>query len=315
MRPSAWQGLFVLLLPLGVAAFDLSLFTALLLVLFALLWQWLNLLRFDKAHEPADIVLESIGASHFVEKVRWCMDVLGIDYTEEVHGGTLGAFYRGRTVPLLRFRTGWVTSRIGNSAEILRYLWGSRPADGTATAAFLEPLPERIELEERLDRYGRNLQVWLYWHVLDHRELVLEAWGADDSRVPALERRLLRILYPLQRFLMRRSFRLTQANFEKSRAHIERMLAEVDAAVSEHPQSILGDPEPNYTDYTFAALSSLWVLPPNLAGRQVGPILEPERLPASMRDDLAAFGRRYPAALEFAERLYRDARPAEGETA
>ena len=312
MRPSSWRGLFVLLLPLAVAAFDLSLPTALLLVAVALVWQWLNVLKFDTEHEPAEIVLESIGASHYVEKVRWCLDILGIDYVEQIHGGTLGAFYRGRTVPVLRFRTGRVISSIGNSPEILRYLWGTCSADGTGKAAFLEPLPERIELEQRLDRYGRNLQVWLYWHLLDERDLVLDAWGVDDLRVPALERRLLRLLYPVQRLLMRRTFRLNQAHFEKSRAHIERLLGEVDSALRQHPQSILGDAEPNYTDYAFAALSSLWVLPPNLAGRSAGPVLERARLPAAMREDLETFGDRYPAALEFAERLYRDARPAEG---
>ena len=71
------------------------------------------------------LVLDSISVSHFVEKVRWNLDRAGIDYVENASGGTLGAFFAGRTVPRLRIRTGAVRSQIGNSPEILRYLWGA----------------------------------------------------------------------------------------------------------------------------------------------------------------------------------------------
>jgi hypothetical protein len=38
------------------------------------------------------------------EKVRWCMDRLGVEYVEKPAGGTLGAFLLGRSVPVLKFR-------------------------------------------------------------------------------------------------------------------------------------------------------------------------------------------------------------------
>jgi hypothetical protein len=69
-----------LLLPLIVAAFGLSLSAALLLVVGALVWRWaIVLLDLVRPAAGPELVLETISASHFVEKVRWCMDRLGLD--------------------------------------------------------------------------------------------------------------------------------------------------------------------------------------------------------------------------------------------
>ena len=116
---------FLFLLPLIVAWFGVSVPGAMALIILALLWRWM--ISLSAVMAPAkcpELELETISASHFVEKVRWCMDRLGLDYVERPCGGTLGAFFLGRTVPLLKFRTGAVRSSIGNSSEILRYLWG-----------------------------------------------------------------------------------------------------------------------------------------------------------------------------------------------
>jgi hypothetical protein len=111
----ALNAAFVLLLPLVVAVFGLSVWTALLLILLALLWRWaIVLVGFLRPAAGPDMALETISASHFVEKVRWCMDRLGLEYEEVQWCGTLGAFYLGRTVPRLHFRTGAVRSQIGN---------------------------------------------------------------------------------------------------------------------------------------------------------------------------------------------------------
>ena len=171
-----------------------------------------------------ELELETISASHFVEKVRWCMDRLGIAYSERPVGGTLGAFFLGRSVPVLRFRSGAVRSSIGNSAEILRYLWGRYAAADPQRAAFLEPTKERVELEARLDRYGANLQVWVYYHLLDDRNLTLQAWGANDRATPFWQRWALKLLFPVLRALMRRSFRISEAHYRKSVENIEKLL-------------------------------------------------------------------------------------------
>ena len=173
------------LLPIIVAAYGWSVLTAVLVVLLMLLWRWvISLSTFVLPEKVPPIVLETISISHFAEKVRWNMDIAGIDYVERQAGGTLGAFYTGRTVPRLKMTTGAVRSRIGNSAEILRYLWGAYSGTDPDKTRHLEPTPERLEFEQRLDRYGASIQIWVYYHVLDDRELTLLAWGAHDPRVP-----------------------------------------------------------------------------------------------------------------------------------
>ena len=119
------HSVFLFLLPLVVAWFGLGLFTTALLVLLMFLWRWAVVLSGIAAPEKTpDVVLETIAVSHYVEKVRWCLDRLGVDYVEHQSGGTLGAYFTGRSVPQLRVRTGIVQTVIGNSPEILRYLWG-----------------------------------------------------------------------------------------------------------------------------------------------------------------------------------------------
>ena len=103
--------LFLFLLPLLVAAFGISTTGALALVLLALLWRWaISLSNWVVPARLPKLELETIFASHFVEKVRWCMDRLGVEYEERPVGGTLGAFYLGRSVPVLHFRSGAVRS-------------------------------------------------------------------------------------------------------------------------------------------------------------------------------------------------------------
>ncbi|MEJ2127231.1 MAG: hypothetical protein P8X81_00120 [Woeseiaceae bacterium] len=117
---------FLFLLPVVVAWFGLGMGTTIGLVLLMLLWRWLIVMSgIVRPEKTAEITLETISLSHFAEKVRWCMDRLGIDYVENQHGGTMGAYFTGRSVPQLRIRTGIVQSIIGNSPEILRFLWGN----------------------------------------------------------------------------------------------------------------------------------------------------------------------------------------------
>ena len=298
-------------LPLLVAAFDVSFLMTLSTVLILVVARWLYSFRqLAGGHSGPTLILETIGASHYAEKVRWVLDRLGQPYTERVCAGTLGAFYWGRTVPVLEFRTGRAWSRIGNSREILRYLWGA--SDGSAE--FLRPTPERDAFEARLDRYGQNLQVWLYWHMLDDKELMLEAWGARDRAVPLWQRYAIRLLYPVQRRLMRRTFRLSPEHYASARGHIEKLLQEVETALGESASSILGEEgaDLNYTDLAFAALSTPWVLPSNFADRG-RPVLEFDSLPEAMRADIETFRATNPRAYEFALRLYDEERAHNGE--
>ena len=296
--------------PIIVAWFGLSVPAAVLLVLLLLLWRWLVVLSgyVVPANTPP-LILSTIAASHFVEKVRWCMDRLGVDYVERTAGGAMGAFFLGRTVPQLKARTGAVQSVIGNSAEILRYLWGRYGVDDPARAAFLQPTKERIEFESRLDQYGSSLQVWVYYHVLDDRALTLRAWGAEDPATPLWQRYLLKILFPVLRALIRRSFRITESNYQKSVERIEALLDEANALLADDRPSLLNNGELNYTDLQFAAMSGLWMMCPQYGGGRAAAVrIEPEQAPTAMREDVERWSANFPRAAGFVERLYREER-------
>lgn len=301
---------FLLLLPVIVAWFDLSVAGAIGLIVFALACRWFITLSGILA--PAkipELELETIAASHFVEKVRWCMDRLGVDYKERQWVGVLGVFTLGRSVPVLKVRTGLVRSSIGNSPEILRYLWGAYATVVGDRARFLEPTPERLELEQKLDRYGRDLQVWVYYHVLDDRELTLHAWGCNSPSIPAWQRYLVRSLYPVLRFLLRKAFHITDGNYAKSVRHIEAILAETESLLADGRASILGDDSINYVDITFASFSGLWLLPPEFGREKAdGVRVERQRAPAKMKADINRWIESYPLATEFVTRLYQTER-------
>ena len=237
------------------------------------------------------------------------MDRLGLEYTEQVSGGTLGAFFGGRTVPQLKMRTGGVQSSIGNSAEILRYLWGRYVADDPEAAAFLEPTRERVELESRLDQYGVNLQVWVYYHLLDDRELTLHAWGANNPATPFWQRQLLKPLFPILRFLIRKSFRISDVNYARAVSRIEALLEETNGWLEDGRGSLLGGDELNYTDFAFAAMTGLWLMPAGYGGGRAENVrIERHQAPAGMRKEIESWEASYVNVVRFVERLYRDER-------
>ena len=303
---------FLTAAPIIVAWFGLSVPAAVLLVLLLLLWRWLVVLSgFVVPANTPSLILSTISASHFVEKVRWCMDRLGVDYVERPAGGAMGAFFLGRTVPQLKVRTGAVQSVIGNSAEILRYLWGRYAVDDPARAAFLRPTRERIDFESRLDQYGASLQVWVYYHVLDDRALTLRAWGAEDPATPRWQRHLLGILFPVLRTLIRRSFRITEANYQKSVSRIEALLDEANGLLADDRPSLVNDGALNYTDLAFAAMSGLWMMCPQYGGGRAEAVrIELQQAPPAMRADVERWSEKYPRAVGFVERLYREERNA-----
>ncbi len=300
IRPFATAAL--LLLPLVVALFDIGFFAALLLTVVVLLAFWFDVMSgLASRRKDNPYRLDTISVSHFAEKVRWCLDRLGADYVENAWCGTLGAYYTGRTVPRLHVRTGAVWSRIGNSPEILRFLWAQHANE--ERAAFLEPKPERLDLEKRLDRAGTMLQIWVYYHILDDKELTARAWGAEDRSAPAWQRRLVPLLVPVQRFLIRRTFQISTNNYQRACQYIEETWSDIETRLADGRLSILGGTEPNYTDYEFAAMTGAWLQPDGYGG-QNGSDVRLDRLPAAMSADVERWKQDYPKAVAFTERLY-----------
>ena len=307
------HSVFIVALPIIVAAFGLSVWSAAGLVLLGLVWRWaISLATLVAPPKTPAVVLDSISVSHFVEKVRWNMDVAGIEYTENPSGGTLGAYFTGRTVPRLRIRTGAVESQIGNSAEILRFLWGHYGPELGEQAAHLAPTAERLALEKKLDRHGVNLQVWVYYHVLQDRELAEYLWGADNPDVAGYQRVAIRALFPLLALLIRKSFRINEQNYQKATQRIEELLGEIDTMLADGRTTIIAGDRRNFTDYQFAAMCGLWLVPENYAaGKARLERYSSSRMPDSMVTDVERWREDFPRAVQWAEALYANERMRE----
>ena len=292
--------------PIVVAWFDLSVPAAIGLVVLLLLLRWLVTLSGIVAPERTpELELATISASHFVEKLRWCLDLLGVDYVEQVTGATLGVFFRGRSVPQLKIRTGIVRSVIGDSPDILRYLYGRYLHVDPDRAAFLEPTADRVEFEKGLDTYGRCLQVWIYYHLLEDRDLTLHAWGADSPATPAWQRGALRALFPILARLIRLSFKINDSNYGRSVERIERILGDANERLADGRKSLLGGAETNYTDLAFAAFTGLWLMPNAYGGGKADTVrIERDRVPAAMRADIERWLDAFPRAASYVESLY-----------
>lgn len=306
------HAVFVLLLPLFVAWFGISVSATIGLLVLVLVWRWLIVISGILAPEKLpDIELETIAASHFVEKVRWCMDRLGIEYHERQWAGVLGVFGTGRSVPRLKLRTGLVRSSIGNSPEILRYLWGANVSVLGDRARFLEPTRERLEMEKKLDRYAVDLQVWVYHHILDDRELTQHAWGCDSPVTPTWQRLAVKTMYPLLRLFLRKAFHITPGHYKKSVEHIDNILAEIENLLEDGRKSIDGGAAISFVDITFASFSALWLQPPEYGGGKAEFVrVERQRVPVAMRNDIERWITTYPKASGFVNRLYHDERLA-----
>ena len=96
MTLERWLFFALLALPLAVSAYGLGVVATLALVVVWLLLRWIVTLRGLLKPPAPGLHLDTIAASHFVEKVRWCLDRANIPYTEHQSVGSMGAFFLGR---------------------------------------------------------------------------------------------------------------------------------------------------------------------------------------------------------------------------
>lgn len=253
----------------------------------------------------ARLKLHTISYSHYVEKVRWCLDHAGIEYEEVPSIGVLGVLLLGRTVPTLEW-PGTRTS-IGNSAEILRFLWGRDGEAGAGRAAFLRPTAEAVALERHLDHaLGEQVRRWVYHRVFEDPALTLQLWGHGEPKVPQWQRSLLPLLRPALRAAVRRMLYVTPATAVRALERTRVVFDEMDARLADGRPYLMGDTL-SYVDITFASLGALAVLPEDYGGGALATRFPaPEALPAAWRDEVLAFRQR-PSG-QFILRLYRDAR-------
>jgi len=299
-------------LPICVAAAHWSLRLTILLVLLialaGLAARFVEMLRAVRLTEPR-LRLHTITFSHYVEKVRWSLDRLGVPYQEVPNVGIAGVLLTGRTVPWLEVAPGQV--RIGESAQILRYLWGEFsgrvPAERTW---FLEPTPAALELEALFDRrLGNDVRVWVYGHVLRSRALTLRTWGFEEHSIPRWQRALLFVATPLLAFAVRRMLGVTNARAARALERTREAFDHVDRLLTDGRRYLVGE-SLTFADISFASLGALAVLPAEYPGaRLTGRRIRLEDVPSeAWRREIEQFRAR-PAG-QFILRLYRDERAA-----
>jgi glutathione S-transferase len=255
--------------------------------------------------------LHTISYSHYVEKVRWCLDRAQVDYEEVPSIGILGVLLLGRTVPVLELPAS--RTSVGNSAEILRLLWAIHGRDPSGRAAFLEPTGEAIALEQHFDRaLGEQVRRWAYQQLFQDRALTLQSWGVNEPAVPAWQRALLRPLRPLLKAAVRRMLRVNAASAARALEKTKAVFDEVDARLADGRRYLLGD-HLSFADITFASLGALAVLPGNYGGSALATHFPPvDSLPSPWREEVLAFRQR-PAG-QFILRMYGEERSVAGPT-
>jgi glutathione S-transferase len=219
----------------------------------------------DLTKFPKRYRLVAMPINHFGEKVRWCMDLIGIPYEEMDVGGIMSITLRNRTVPwLVDFQS---NSIIGNSDEILMYLSAVYvPTLSGSQKSLAQQLLARNEVtmawEEELNRFGHAIQGWAYHYVLGNANIpakyTLRAWGAYDPKISFLERWLLQISHPVIRFAMTYLLRLHDSTVHQSRQHIiDSLLDKVDSYFDKNPSSLyLTGDQLSYVDIIFCSLTA-----------------------------------------------------------
>jgi glutathione S-transferase len=289
--PKTLHSLLLYLLPVLVAWAGWGVGAAVVVALLAALAGIFVRLRATLNPASSRPRLHTISYSHYVEKVRWCLDRAGIDYEEVPNIGVLGVLLLGRTVPALELPA--ARTSVGNSAEILRLLWGLHGLDPSGRAAFLKPTAEALALEQHLDRaLGEQVRRWAYQRLFADAALTLQLWGVKEPGIPRWQRVLLPALRPLLRAAVRRMLRVTPESAGRALERTRAVFDEMDARFIDGRRYLLGDAL-SFADITFASLGALAVLPDNYGGGRLASRFPPvESLPSPWREEVTSFRER-----------------------
>lgn len=204
--------------------------------------------------------LITIPVSHYCEKARWTLDLLGEPYREDGHMPLVHWRYSmgaggGRTVPIAQMEGGPLLT---DSTDILEHVAARRPELGL----YGESPQQAAEIrawEERLDRsLGPAVRrAVYYWLMPEKRQLM----GLFTQKTPRWEQRVFGVGYRLFIALMRRGMGIGSRGFARSEQRIHDVLAEVDAALADGRPYLVGS-RFSAADLTLAALLVPFTLPP-----------------------------------------------------
>ena len=242
----------------------------------------------------APAILITIPLSHYCEKARWALDRVALPYREEPHAPLLHRLATKRsergTVPVLVHGG----NRFSDSTEILKHVDTVRGGD------LLYPIDAELrreveELEERFDKeLGPHTRRWAYGQALQQTKSLRSLWARD---VPPREARVIQVITPLVRRLVRMGYKITPENAQRSLERVRGVFRQVDELLSDGRRFLAGE---RFTaaDLTFAALAAPVLLPAEC--RAVHPAFDD--VPTAMRDEILRF--RETDAGRFALRMF-----------
>ena len=240
--------------------------------------------------------LITMPASHFSEKARWALDYTETPYIEERHANVLHKLPVRRaggsgTVPVM-VADG---KTYPDSTSIVKYA----NEHGASTARlYPDDATERAEVDRLValcdDTVGAAAAGWIFPQVLDKPAL---AKRLASEGIPGWEQKLMPILLPIGRNILFRNRRGTPERLERLRGIVGKALDTVSEQMNDGRPYLAGD---RFTaaDITFAALSSLFLLPPQFGGARA----ELDELAPAGRSDVESW-REHPAG-QFALKLY-----------
>ncbi|HWY26143.1 MAG TPA: glutathione S-transferase [Nevskia sp.] len=243
--------------------------------------------------------LITIPMSHYCEKARWGLVHAGVDYVEDAH---LQVFHylavrrhssRGM-VPVLITDT----AAVADSTAILHFLDARLP---DASRLYTEQQRGEVEsLEEYFDeQLGVETRRWVYFHWMNlpAREVLKTA----AHGVPAWQRLIAPLLFPLLRFFLNRKLAISSANVDRGVQLIVGIFDEVAARLGDGRPYLCGA---RFTaaDLSFACMAAPVILPPEYGI----PLPTPDQAPQPAREDIRRF-RAHPAG-QFALRLFAERR-------
>lgn len=214
----------------------------------------------------AHYTLTAIRFSHYVEKVRWTLDRLGIPYHERyvlpvIHFFITPFIVRGagqRDSQSTRFSTPILTSDegqvISKSTAIMRYL-----SDRYLKKEYsLFPSQDVIDLDNQFNEIiGPATRRILYYYSLDKPEIMFKL---ADNNACAIQAGFYKLLYPLSRRLLAKALEINQAQAEQSLEHVFKAYDDVEVRLSDGRQ-FLFENRLTAADISFACLGGILMLP------------------------------------------------------
>lgn len=255
-----------------------------------------------KDYDPPRYVIVSARVSPMVELARWLFERAAIPYEEEGHAPLIHAVFTRRRrggveVPVVVSAAAtWKGAREtlnGLDARLRpgERLYGDAPAERAANAAFVDAL---------LDRLLLTVQRFAYFHLLPHKRIVVPA--VTDG-VPAWERLIVRLFYPVWRRLLGRALDFSPAAIAAAPDSITAAFDLVEAELARRGTTFLGGESPSAIDVIFSALVAPLVLPAGYGS----PLPDLDALPPALRTHVEGWRGRGGGQLVL--ETYRHARP------